>query len=796
MRRVLLLLLLGAAASTAGCSRSQPHVVLVTFDTTRWDHVGYASGREGLTPHLDAIAARGTWFSSAVTVQPLTLPAHTSILTGLYPYRHGVRNNGTYVVPPETVTLAGRLREAGYATHAIVSAFVLDSQFGLDKGFDGYDDDLRGGPKQKKFMFKEIKAEQTADKAIAWLRGPRPEDRPFFLWLHFFDPHAEYEPPEDIAMRFAGDPYSGEIHYADRELGRVIASLDELRLLDQTLFIFTADHGDGLGEHGERTHGIFIYESTTRVPLLMAGPQVPAGKRVDSVVSVVDIVPTVLDLLGQPGARELDGRSLRSLWKGASEQRTAYVETLMPYLSFGWAELRALRGDGLKVIEAPRPEVYRLDTDPSETRNLHGSPEAPPQAERLRSELASIVQADPFTGGGQQEAELDDETRAKLTALGYVWSAPARGPDAPQRPDPKDRIGFWERFQAAQGLVRRGSHAEAARAIGELLASDPENVIAMGSLAGALVGIREPEKALEVYRRMIALDPKRDAAYLGASQILREKGEYAQAEELARVVIELRPLSPDGYVALGDVFLEQERFAEAEVWFRKAVEVDPHSMLVAAGLGNCLKRAGRLKESLEVLRDAYRRDTTSVAVTYNLALVTELLGDHNAALALYRAAIELEPDHAMSWNNLGSLLDRIGNRREALRMIAKAYELDETNAEAVYNLGALLLAEGHAQQALPRLEEALRLRPGFQQAAQQRALALQRLGRLEDALTAWRQVAGRMPLAWLQVARLELAQGREAAAREALRIGLAKSGDGFREAAAKDPKMLGLLEGL
>ena len=371
MRRQNLILLI-AALALAGCGPApRPHILLVTFDTTRADYVGFASGREGLTPMLDAMAERGAWFSTCLTPQPLTLPSHTSIMTGLYPFSHGVRNNGTYIVPDETVTLAERLQEQGYATHAVVAAFVLDSQFGLDQGFAGYDDDFSGGPKQKMFMFREIKADVVARKAVRWLEQERSKEKPFFLWLHFFDPHADYEPPADLAARFPDEPYRGEIAFADRELGRVFASLDDAGLLDETLIVFASDHGEGLGEHGETTHGIFIYESTTRVPMLIAGPGVPPTGRVDALVRTVDIVPTILDLLDLPGEKDLDGRSLRSLWEGEDEDRTAYMETFVPRLNFGWGELRGLRGANLKVIQAPRPETYDLAIDPMELKDLH-----------------------------------------------------------------------------------------------------------------------------------------------------------------------------------------------------------------------------------------------------------------------------------------------------------------------------------------------------------------------------------------------------------------------------------------
>ncbi len=787
------LFLLVAILALAGCGPApRPHILLITFDTVRADYVGFASGREGLTPMLDAMAERGVWFPTCLTPQPLTLPSHTSIMTGLYPFSHGVRNNGTYIVPDETVTLAERLQQAGYATHAVVSAFVLDSQFGLDQGFHGYDDDFSGGPKQKMFMFKEIKADVVARKAVRWLEQERPKEKPFFLWLHFFDPHADYEPPADLAAQFPGEPYRGEIAFADRELGRVFASLDDARLLDETLIVFASDHGESLGEHGESTHGIFIYESTTRVPLLMAGPGVPAAGRVDPLARTVDIVPTIMDLLDLPGEKDLDGKSLRPLWQGKDDERTAYLETFVPRLNFGWADLRGLRSADLKVIQAPRPEIYDLAADSTELTNLHGTGGVPGEMERLAKDLNLLVEADPFTRGEQRPDDISDETRNKLAALGYVWTATESENTGP-RSDPKDRIVYWEQFQRSQSLMREGEYEAAVVAVRELLIVDPENVVAMGSLANALARTGHEDEALEVYRRMMVLDPHRETSYLGSAKILREQGRFDEAADLVRAAIEMQPNDPHGHTALGDTFLEQGRFAEAEQHFRKALEIDPHSMLAASGLGNCLNRAGRLDEALVVLNAAREHDPSSHAVTYNLAVVTERKGDQPAALALYRKAIELEPEHSMSWNNLGSLMDRLGNRRQAIEYVAKAHELDPENIEATYNLGALLFSEGDAERALPFLEEAATRRPELLQASIFRARALSALDRDEEALVIWRGLATEQPGAWLQVARLELARGNRTAAKTALAEALSRGGDKARQAAEKDPGLRELL---
>lgn len=779
-------------ASGPAAPARQPNVLLVTFDTTRADHVGWGGGKPGVTPMLDGMARRGARFNTCLTAQPLTLPSHTSILTGLYPTHHGVRNNGTYVVAEEQITLAERLKAAGYETHATISAFVLDSQFGLDQGFDSYDDDLSGGPKQKLFMFKETPADVTTIRAVTWLRNRPKKDAPFFLWIHYFDPHADYEPPADSRALFPGDPYSAEIHHTDRELGRVFKELDVMGQLADTLFVFTSDHGDGLGEHGEKTHGIFIYESTTRVPLLISGPGVPADRALEPVVRTVDIVPTVLDLVGVPVPEGLDGASLRPLWEGTAPPRQAYVETMMTRQNFGWSELRGLRTDETKVIQAPRPEVYDLRVDPHEVLNIAQEPAGQTGAPAaLLSDLRTLTTADPLNLGQHQQASLDDETRRKLVALGYVWSDEAD--EAGALPDPKDRLPYWEAFQAAQGLIRQKRYPEARAAIESLLAEDPDNDLARGSLANCLAAMDDREGALAVYAQMRRGSGGQSNAWLAPARLLTELGRPDEAEALIREAMTRWPESPDALVAMGDLLVERQAYAEAEVWFRRALLLDEHSSLALSGLGNCLNRAGKGEEAYTVLAAAYRRDPNSHALAYNLGVVTERRGDAVTAEKLYQAALELEPDHSMTWNNLGNLAERAGRREEALKHISRAHELDAKNMEATYNLGALLLSSGRPAEALPLLQEAVKSRADIPMGPILLGRALAKTGQVDAARRLFTSLAASNPLALLELARVDLQAGDPSAARAHVAEALTRAGPQARQLVSRDAELAPLL---
>lgn len=774
-----------------GCHR-RPNVLLITFDTTRADAVGYASGRANVTPNLDKLAADGTWFSTCITSAPLTVPAHSTIMTGLMPYHHGVRNNGTYVLDKKNITLAEMLKQKGYATQAIISSFVLDKQFGLDQGFDGYDDDLSAGPQQKMFMFREIHANQTADKAIDWLQKKRPADKPFFLWVHFFDPHADYEPPKEIGDRFPGEKYEGEIAFTDQNLGRVLKALDDLHLRDDTLIVMTADHGESLGDHGERTHGIFAYDSTLRVPLIFSGKDIKRG-RVNALVRTADILPTIAELL-HLDTPKLDGASLVGLMNGASEKpRIAYAESFAPRLNFGWSELRVERSADASLISAPRPEFYDLHSDPEELRNLYGTT-VPAAARPFVLDLQKIVADDPFTHGKQREADLDPETKRKLGALGYVWGSDtaAKGP----RADPKDRIVYWEQFEDAQAAIRRHEYPQALALVRSVLSADPDNVIAMASLANVLMKFNQRADAFQIYQRMMQLDPERETGYLGASRILREAGRFQEAEGYGRTVIKMQPRNPEGYAAVGDVMLDQGKFNDAEPLFRQALQLDPHSSLAISGLGNCLNRAGRLREALQVLRAGHEHDPASEVITYNLAVVVDRLGDPDGAKKLYEDTIKEDPDHSMAWNNLGALYDRTGNTQKAIECVTRARQADPNNMEAAYNLGVLLARSNKFAEAISTFDETLKVRPDFAPAAVARARALEAAGRKDEALAAWRRLTSAHPAAWLQVARMELALGHEAAARSALREGVGKGGDAFRQAAMKDEQLRPLMSSL
>src|SRR5437867_2933078 len=373
--------LMSDAACRAGASRSsppdRPNVLLVTIDTLRADHVGCYGYKFASTPTIDGLASRGIRFETALAHAPLTGPSHASILTGRIPPGHGFRNNSGFTLSPRVKTAAEDFRQTGYRTAAFVSGFPLDRRFGFDRGFETYDDHLPKGNDRRRTPYVERFADATTDAALRWLAtsiSAGPGSR-WFLWVHYYDPHAPYEPPADLAERYSLAPYDGEIAFVDRQLARLLHALDAANETARTVVLVTADHGESLGEHGEGTHGVFVYDATLRVPWVMAGPQIPAGRVSPTVARSIDVLPTLADYAGLDRRTDVDGRSLRPAADGHEmSDAPSYAESLYPEMELGWAPLYAWRTSGFKFIKAPESELYDLGSDASETKNsLNGN---------------------------------------------------------------------------------------------------------------------------------------------------------------------------------------------------------------------------------------------------------------------------------------------------------------------------------------------------------------------------------------------------------------------------------------
>ena len=509
LRAVLSLLLVSSiraaafGAPSASADADRPSLLLVTMDTTRPDHLQpYGSDVE--TPTLAALASEGVVFEQAYSVAPITLPAHTAIHTGLYPPQSGVRNNGTHYVPAEVTTLAERLRARGWRTAAFVSASVLERRYGLDQGFEVYDDDLSAGRERHPRVVPDRPAEATVAAASAWLDTLRP-DEPFFLWIHLYDPHASYSPPPPYRDRYRGRLYDGEIAYMDAQLGRLLAH-PRLAARPELAVMALADHGESLGEHGEQTHGILAYDSTLHIPWIMKLPGVRGGTRVSEMVSQIDLVPTVLDLLHLDADALLRGRSLLPLLGGIRRAggRSVYEETYLPFYTYGWAKLRVLRNDRWKLIDAPEPELYDLHRDPRELSNLFvGDPGVAHDMQRELEQFRSAI------GSPEREEtlQLDTATAERLRSLGYLATGSAPSRDESNRPDPKKMVDVHVSLEKAHVFQEDHLYAQAERALRNVLRRDPKNLAGLIDLVAVLEAQGRVDEAIATVEEALKIDP-------------------------------------------------------------------------------------------------------------------------------------------------------------------------------------------------------------------------------------------------------------------------------------------------
>ncbi|MEW6743120.1 MAG: sulfatase-like hydrolase/transferase [Planctomycetota bacterium] len=566
----LLLASIGLACSRDEALREENRpraVLLVTIDTLRADRLGCYGYPLAESRSIDGLAERGVLFENAFSPVPLTLPSHTSLLTGTLPPYHGARSNGGYRAVEELVTLAEVLRERGWRTAAFVSSFVLDSQFGLNQGFETYGD-VPQGEMSLTGVYHERSAYETTEAAIGWLKSISPK-QPFFLWVHYFEPHTPYSPRGGVPARMIERPYDAEVAAADFELGVLLAHLREAQWLEDTLVVFAADHGESLGEHGEETHGLLTYQSTLRIPLIVAHPSLPQGMRVKGAVSLADVMPTILDLLGiEDPPLPPPARSLAPALRGeALDSEPVYFECLASQLEHGWAPLSGVAYRGYKFIRAPRAELYDLRSDPAETDNL--LTREPGTATSLETMLDSILKRNPRPAGfSAPHYALSDEERQKLQALGYA--AEASGPAQESRGiDPKDGIEWIKVRDEAWRLYEQGMAAEALALFERVLREDPKSG-AFQSYAGAfLISLNRPSEAIEHLRLALEYGMRASGVLFNLGLALEKTEKTTEAEAAYREALDLNPKHLLTILRLADLLARTGRPEEARPWYEK-----------------------------------------------------------------------------------------------------------------------------------------------------------------------------------------------------------------------------------
>ncbi|MEM7051902.1 MAG: sulfatase-like hydrolase/transferase [Acidobacteriota bacterium] len=630
----------------------RPNVLLITVDTLRPDALGWIGGGDH-TPALDRLAASGVRFPRALSPAPLTLPSHTSILTGLLPRRHGVRDNGQ-TVAPDLVTLGQSLKAVGYRSAAFVSGFPLVADFGLDGGFDHYDDDLGESGLERP-------AAATVDAALEWLRSE--DTGPWFLWLHLYDPHDPYEPPAELRRPGPRGAYLGEVAAVDRALGRLLAATAG----KSTLTVFTSDHGESLGEHGEQTHGFFAYQATLEVPLVISWPGRLAPAERSHRIQLVDLFPTLAGLLSLETPQDLDGVDLTPTLEGREQPvAAAYLESLRPWISYGWAPLRAVIAEGWKLIAAPRAELYDLDADPQEKNNLVDQERR--RARALQQRLREI-EALPAR---QSDQRLDRETRGKLRALGYLGGSSRRGEAPADAPDPKDRLDVWNLLGSAEAEIDAGRPREALALFDRALGRDPDNRFALARSADTLLGLGRPREAAQRARRATDLDPDQPEAHRTLALALGRLGDGKAAAKAWMEVVRLQPRRADGWMALGSSLGLAGEGARATAAFERAVELAPDDPQTHLRLGFARHGQGDRSGAIRALEEAARRSGASFAHNSSLGLLLVAAGSPDEARPWLTRATPREPDFVPARLALARLELAAERRPQARRALSDA----------------------------------------------------------------------------------------------------------------------------
>ncbi len=716
------------------------NIILITIDTLRADRLpvyGYTGVK---TPHISNLAASSIVFQDTIAEVPLTLPSHTSILTGLLPLKHGVRDNATFVLDSKITTLAEILKAQGYTTAAFVSSAVLDSRYKLDQGFDFYFDNFEeSGIEESPGTGVERRAADTEKEAEEWILENR--EKKSFIWVHFYDPHDPYKPPVPYQTEYAAAPYDGEIAYTDEAIGKLIAKLEALQLMEKTILIMTADHGESLGEHGELTHGIFLYDSTIRVPFLIRLPQ-GTPKSIPGLVRHIDIAPTLLDWVGITPDPAMQGKSLINLIQGKeSDKRPAYSESKFGELHYGWSPLMSITTRDYKYIHAPRPELYARKSDPSESNNIIKQKDS--IAKELNKDLESILGTD-STQDLQSSAKVDPEMEEKLRALGYVATTVKSTPES-RKTDPKDRMYLHRYLAEAYAAMNEKNYPLVIEKLAPLLIKNPDqenlNAAEAHFLAGmAFANLRQFLQAIEQLHAAIRLRPDHIKALYNLAYAYQVTGQYAAAENYYKQIFHFDKDYLPAVVGLAKLYRMTNQPGEADIYVRKAVDAYQQSLRQTKGASARSKTYALLAEiyfSANALDDAEKNLKAAIELTprepslhYNLAQMYEARKESLKAIEEYRKEIEINPSSYMAQNNLGLLYREIGQLDRAMEAFRRVLKIIPGDLQASYSLAETdLMANRNLEEARTLAQHVVQQKPDFQPAQNLLAAIERRIGK-------------------------------------------------------------------
>jgi len=687
--------------------------ILVTVDTLRADRIG-CYGFSGVeTPNMDFFAEKGVRFERCIAQTPLTLPSHTSLLTGTQPTFHGVRDNGGFLVPQQLVTLAELFKEKGYHTAAFVAAYVLDSKWGLNQGFDFYFDrfDLS---KYKTISLGNVqrRGDEVIDETLDWLEQNR--QKKFFTWIHLYDPHTPYEPPSPFKEKYSNRQYLGEIAYTDYQLGRLWGYLEDNDLVSSTILVFVSDHGESLGEHKESTHGFFIYQEGIHVPLIFVTPfEKLHGITRSSVVSLVDVMPTILDMADVPIPSQVQGQSLLPLLVKDEELEFsyAYSETFYPRFHYGWSELTSVQDERFKLIIAPRLELYDLIDDPEERNNLLAT--LPEEARRLKNLADDFIEQSSQNAFQLDYSHIDEETRQKLTALGYIGTFTDVSSLKERRPgDPKDKIVVFNQLSEAREFGLRGDFEQAVALVEEIIRDDPDVIDAYFTMGNLYFKEEKFEEALESFFK--ALERKPDDAFtainIANSYIMM--GDFDEAEKFLLSIIDALPPDSQIHFILGNINYFQKEYEEALKNYEKCLELNPSSASAYSAIGGIYVTQGNLDEAETYLKKAMDLNPQLRNLHYNLAQLCEAKDDLQQAIKEYQAELENIPHNFRASFNLSRIYRILGQAEDELKYLEKTKEINPNFPLSYFYLARIYLNRGERfDEAISLAKKGIELRP-------------------------------------------------------------------------------------
>ncbi len=697
IKKLLIIIFLGLLFS--GCSFFKPekrlNLILITIDTLRADRVSVYSEKFLRTPNIDSIAKKGLIFKRAFSDVPLTLPSHTTILTGLTPLGHGVHDNMGFRVNEDIETIAEVLKREGYNTAAVVSSFPLDKRFGLSQGFDYYDD-YYGTRNENEIFFPERKAESSIDIAVNWLS--KNIENKFFLWLHLFDPHQPYAPPEEYRKRFKNDLYSGEVKYVDDQLGRLFSFLKEKELFHNTIIIITSDHGESLGEHGERTHGYFAYNSTLWVPLIIYFPE-GKHREIGKYVSLSDIMPTILEYLKIGIPKGVQGKSLLPLIEGKSIERNyLYFESLAPNLNRGWAPLRGIIDVKKKVkyIDLPIKELYDLENDFNETKNIWGG------KYRNYSLVLKKLEKDFLRRAIKIRRKTSVQELKKFESLGYLGGEAGRKKSYTKEDDLKLLLPLQNKMLDALAFYRTGEYGKALSMLSGIVKERKDFVAAWNRIVTIFKEVGMIPMAIETSKKALQYNPESYSLLLSYGSLLAEfgdkeeglsaldkaekiidydpdlwnakgvcywkLGEIVKAEEAFKRALSIDDNNAVVYANLGLMYLDLRFYDKAEKHLKKALSIEPNLTIALNGMGALLKRRGKKEAAVEVWKKLLKNNSRYYNGYYNLISTLIEIGNYKEAIRWYRIASKNLNFNAFSSYNR-SLIELEGLRREAERFL-------------------------------------------------------------------------------------------------------------------------------